>query len=199
MSGHRGRRTVAVRRLLRSTRLRAALALGTVLAVGATGTWAYWTDSATVGGITVSTGSLDLKLNGQDNLTGYTSLNISNMVPGNSVAAVITVQNAANLAFTYTATSSATNADGKNLAGALAVKVTGDATVTGTAPNQTCAGTALAGSGTTLGGSLIGTARPLAGNASEPICVQLTLPTNAATTVQGATTNITLTFNATQS
>ena len=71
---------------------------------------------------------LDLKVNGQDSITGYTSLNITGMVPGNSVAAVLTINNAGTVPFTYTATSAATDPDGKALRNALTVKVTSNAT-----------------------------------------------------------------------
>jgi hypothetical protein len=39
--------------------------------------------------------------------------------------------------------------------------------------------------------------RLLAAGASETLCIQATLPTNASTTLQGATTNVTFTFNGT--
>ena len=93
MTGHRNLRHGAVRRVLCSARVRAALSLGVVLGLGVTGTYAYWTDGVTIAGTSLTAGSIDLKVNGSDTVTGYTSLNISAMVPGNSTAAVLTVSN----------------------------------------------------------------------------------------------------------
>lgn len=181
----------------RSGRLRAALGLGVVASLGVGGTWAHWTDEVSVTGTRLTAGTVDLKVNGQDAVSGYTALTLSAMVPGNSAAAVLTVTNAGTAPVKYTATSTATNADGKGLGAALRAKVTADAAVTGTAPAATCAGTALAGSGTTLGGSLLSTGRLLAPGASGSLCVQVTLPDAAPSSLQGATTDVVLTLTAT--
>lgn len=191
----RSRRQVGA--LLRSTRVRAALSLGVVLSIGASGTFAYWTDSVSVTGTTFTAGTIDLKVNGSDTVTGYTSLNISTMVPGNSVAAVLTVANTGTAPMKYTAATTATNADTKDLRSALVVKVTGDTATSGSSPATTCAGTALAGSGTTLNSSLISTGRLLAAGTNEKVCVQVTLPAGANTSLQGATTDVVLTFTGT--
>lgn len=181
-----------------SVRLRAFFALGVVGVLGATGaTFASWTDQAVVSGTTFTAGSIDLKVNNSDTVTGYTTLNFSTLVPGSTVAGVLTLKNTGTAPVKYTALTSASNADGKSLGAALAVKVTGDASVTGTAPSATCAGSALSGTGTTLGGPLVSTGRLLAAGASENVCVQVTLPGNASSGLQGATTNIGFTFNAT--
>lgn len=185
-------------RRLRSARLRAALGLGVVATVGVTGTFAHWTDSATVAGTTFSTGSLDLKVNGADSVSGYTTLTLTNMVPGNTTAGVLTIRNNGTVPLKYTALTTATNGDAKNLRGGLVVKLTGDAAVSGTSPAATCAGAALAGTGTTLGGPLVTTGRLLAVGASETLCVQVTLPASVTdATLQGATTAVDLTFTGT--
>ena len=65
----------------------------------------------------------------------------------------------------------------------------------------TCPGTALTNSGTSFGGNLVGSSgnpRSLAVGASDTICVQATLPTTAASSLQGQTSNVTLTFRADQ-
>lgn len=188
-------------RHLRSTRVRAALALGAVLTVGVSGTYALWTDSVPVSGVTISSGVLDLKVNTLDAVPAYTDLNLTGMVPGNTVAGILTVRNAGTIPLTYYATAAATNADGKGLGAALVVKVTADSAVTGTAPARTCAGAALATTGTTFAGNLVGapaTQRSLAAGVSETLCIQATLPTTAVSSLQGATTNISLTFTASQ-
>lgn len=185
----------------KSVRARAALGLGAVLLVGVNGTYALWSDTVPVTGVTISSGTLDLTVNTLDSVPSYTDLSLSGMVPGNTVAGVLTVRNAGTVPLTYYATAAASNADGKGLGAALVVKVTADSAVTGTAPARTCAGTALAQTGTAFSGNLVGapaTQRSLAVGASETLCVQATLPSTAASSLQGATTNVSLTFTASQ-
>ena len=89
------------RRLVVSARGRAALGLGVVLAVGATHTFAYWTDAVPVTGTTFTSGTIDLKLNGSDSVSGYTTLSLPAMVPGNSTAGILTTD----VAFSFAGTS----------------------------------------------------------------------------------------------
>lgn len=194
------RRVARAARRADSRSLRILLSLGMVVGVGATGTFAAWTDSVTVTGTSITAGTIDLKVNNLDTVTGYTTMNISNMVPGNTTAGVLTVKNAGTAPLKYYLDASTTNADGKGLGAALTAKVTGDSAVTGSSPSATCAGSALSGSSTAFGASLLGSAaspRLLAAGASETICIQATLPTSAATSLQGATTNVTFTFSGT--
>jgi len=91
---------------LKSTRVRALLSLGVVLALGSTGTMAYWTDSATLSSVTFTSGTLNLAVNnntggtGSDGTTGgaggstaQTSLSMTAMAPGNSSAQLLTIKN----------------------------------------------------------------------------------------------------------
>lgn len=183
--------------MLASARVRAVLGLGVVLSTGVTGTFAHWTDAVTVSGAHFGSGTIDLKVNNADSLPAYTSLNLSTMVPGNSVAGVLTIKNSGIAPLKYTAITTATNADGKNLRGSLVVKVTGASAATGTSPSMTCSGSALTGAQTTLNGSLLSTGRLLAAGASETVCVQVTLDAAASTSLQGAATDVVFTFNAT--
>lgn len=177
--------------------VRVILSSGMLFGIGSAGTFAHWTDQVTVTGVTFTAGTIDLKVNNQDSVTGYTTLNISNMVPGNSVAGVLTVKNAGTAPLKYTATTAATNADGKDLRSGMNVKVTGDSSVTGSSPSATCSGSALAGTGTSLNGGLVTTGRMLSSNTSETLCIQVTLSSSAASSLQGGTTDVTLTFNGT--
>jgi predicted ribosomally synthesized peptide with SipW-like signal peptide len=189
------RRLVRPVRRLDSRSLRIVLSLGLVVGVGATGTFAAWSDTATVQGTSITAGTIDLKLNGaNDNVTGYTTMNISNMVPGNTTAGVITVKNNGTAPLKYYLDASA---GGPNaLFSALQAKVTGDAATTGSSPSVVCPGAALASSSSTFGSGLLSAASPrlLAAGATENICIQATLPSNAASTLQGVTANITFTF-----
>jgi predicted ribosomally synthesized peptide with SipW-like signal peptide len=180
-----------------STGFRVLLSTGLLFGIGSAGTFAHWTDQVTVTGITFTAGTIDLKVNNQDTVTGYTTLNISNMVPGNSVAGVLSVKNAGTAPLKYTAVSAATNGDSKNLRGGLTVKVTGDSSVTGSSPSATCNGSSLSGTGSALNSGLVTTGRLLTANASENLCVQVTLPSSASTSLQGATTDVTVTFTGT--
>ena len=187
----------SARRALTSARTRAALSLGVVLAVGATGTFAYWTDSVSVTGTTFTAGSIDLQVNGLNTVTAYTTLNLATMVPGNSMAGTLVVKNNGASPMKYTAAAAATNLDNKNLRSSLIAKVTADTAATGTSPAMTCAGAALAASGTTVTGGLINTGRQLAPGATETICVQVTLDPAAPSALQNATTDVTFTFTGT--
>jgi len=187
----------------RTTRVVAAVALvAAVLLVGGHGSLAYFTDSAKVTGTTIKTGSIDLKLNGADNVGVFSSLGISGLVPGESTAAVFVVKNGGRSPLTYTVDSAASNDDLKNLRSVLVVKVTGDSAVTGTGHARTCAGTAITGSATSFTTGLIPTARTLAPGAQETLCVQASLPNtppiSTTTTYQGATTEVTFAFHASQ-
>lgn len=181
---------------LRSTRVRAALALGAVVSIAATGSLAAWTDTVTVNGTTLTAGRIDLRVNNQDAITGYSGLNISNMVPGNSVAAVVTVSNNGTVPLTYTLDSVAVDGAPAGMGAQLAARLTGASSVTGTLPNQTCGGTVITGSGSSFNGALIPNpiARTLAVGASETLCIQATLSSTAPSTIQGASTTINFTF-----
>lgn len=195
MSNHSAPRRARRTGWWRSTRLRAALSLGIVLGIGSVGTFAFWTDSVTVSGTTFTAGTLILNVNGSHSPAAYTSLNIANMVPGNTTAGVLTVKNNGTAPLKYSVSATASNADTLGLGAALVAKVTADTTVTGVSPTATCAGTALAGSGTAFTAALISpNGRQLAPGASETICVQATLPSAASNALQGATTNVVLTF-----
>jgi predicted ribosomally synthesized peptide with SipW-like signal peptide len=192
------RRRASMRAVAGSTWLRVVLSSGLLFGIGAAGTFAHWTDAVTVSGVTFTAGTIDLKVNNLDTVASYTTLNISNMVPGNSVAGVLTIKNSGTAPLKYTATSSGTNADSKDLRSGLTVKVTGDSSVTGSSPSATCAGSALSGTGaSSVNSQFITTGRLLASNGTETICLQVTLPSTAASSLQGATTNVTLTFTGT--
>ena len=192
MAEHRSKRAARV-----PQRVQALLALGILALPASLGTFAFWTDDVAITGTTFSTGTLDLRVNGLDTVTGYTTMNLTTMVPGNSVAGVLTVRNQGTAPLKYTAVTAATNADAKNLRGTLVVKVTGDTSVTGSSPTASCAGAALAGTSTVLNAGLVTTGRLLAGGTEEKLCVQVTLPSGAASSLQGASTDVTLTFTGT--
>jgi predicted ribosomally synthesized peptide with SipW-like signal peptide len=183
------------------TTVRYLLSAGTVIGVSVTGTLAVWSDSVTVSGTTFTTGTIDLQVNNLDTVTGYTSLNLPPMVPGNSAAGVLTVKNNGTAPLKYYVDASASNTDTKGLGAALVVKVTNDGSTTGSAPAVTCGGTALASTGTTFAANLVSSTAPrlLAAGTSETLCIQATLPGNLTGSVpgaglQGASTTVGFTF-----
>jgi predicted ribosomally synthesized peptide with SipW-like signal peptide len=179
----------------RSGRLRALLALGTVACLGATGTFAYWSDSVEVSGTEMTSGVLDLQVNNADPLTAFTGLSLSGMYPGTSSAGILTVQNVGTVPLTYTFTSASSN----TALTPLTLKVTGDTAVTGDGTlTQTCPGAALSGSGGTIPSAGVSTARTLQPGASETICLQVALGTTSPDSAQGQSTDLAFTFTGNQ-
>ena len=175
---------------------RAIASLGIVLGLGAIGTLAAWSDSATATSGVFSTGSIDLQLNGnQGNPSAYAfaTLTKTGMMPGDSVAATLPVQNTGTTPFNYTMVANATSSA---LAPQLKVLVS-----TGTSNGTTCTGGTVIANNLPLvsGGAanLIPTARPLAVGGSETLCFKVTLDPNAPVSVQNQTVNTSFNFNAT--
>jgi len=176
--------------------VRLVLGLGIFAVLAIPGTTAAWVDPVSVSGTTLRTGTADLKVNNSD-APAFTAMNASTMEGGDSTAGVLTVKNAGDVPLSYYLSTSATNADGKSLAAQFTVKVTGDAGTSGSFPNLTCSGSALASSGIAFGGDLLGSStnrRSLAAGGTETLCVQASLANGTA--ALGGTTNITFTFTA---
>lgn len=193
MAKHYTSRLRRTARGLRSTPVRAVLSLGVVFGLGAVGTLAYWTDDATLTGGTFTAGTLDIKLSGVDNNPAAftTSFAMTNMQPGDSKSASVSVQNAGSLDFTYTATGTAPGA----LNSTLVFRVVPGGTVSG---NTCTGGTETYNAGLSAGSTgVITSNRPLAAGANETFCVTATIP-NGATTGQGQSTTASFTFNAKQ-
>lgn len=185
----------------RSIRVRALLSLGMLFGITAYGTLAYWSDSVTMDGGTFTSGTLNMQLNGNEgNPTVWTNsvMTLAEMVPGESLAAAFTVDNVGSVAFTYTATGTAT--------GVLAPHLTFQAFAGGAASNPggpfrtgTCTGTSLGGAQV-----LDGTARPVIGTqqlppaTSQTVCFVVRLSTTAPGTMQGQSGNGTFVFTANQ-
>lgn len=190
-----GRRQRVVRSL-RGVRSRALLSLGLAFAAATTGTLAYWTDDVTVSGSTLSTGTINLQVNGQESIVGYAGLNIANMVPGNSTAAVLTVKNAGTAPLKYTIASTYTDSPPTSVGANLTATVTTAIVVTGSSPTATCGGTQIQ-TGTSFNGTLVSTPRLLAAGASEQLCLQATFSASAPSSLQGGSTTLNLTFTGT--
>lgn len=99
------RRDMTDRKLMtfRSSRLdkvRATLALGAVLGLGAVGTMAAWTDTATATSGIFSAASIDLKVDSQD-VVRFAALSMADMVPGSAKTGNLLVRNAGTVSFGY--------------------------------------------------------------------------------------------------
>lgn len=176
--------------------------VGALGLVGGLGTQAYWNDQATVTGATVTSGTLDLLVDGvQGNPATYSwsSLSMTDMAPGESKAGTVTLSNAGTTPFTVAATATASG----NLDPHVTARVVlaGSATTDTTYPRQeACAG----GTQTfndTLGNSgktVIASTSTLAAGATLVVCVSLTLATNAPNSMQGKSYTPVFTFTATQ-
>lgn len=182
-----------------SRKIKAVAALGVLSSAVWASTYATFTDSATADS-TFTTGTVDLLLNAEaDDAYAFTALESSNLKPGDTVYAPLTVANNGTLGFTYTMASSSTNADSKALRDTLELgaKVVANA--------GACDATGYSNSGTTaiaeaaIAGAAIGSARTLAASASEVLCFRILLPSGAGNALQAATTTTTMTFSATQS
>lgn len=198
---------------MKSTRARALLSLGIILGLGSVSTLAYWTDEATLAAGTIQSGSLDLKLDGADNLPSTTKLAITNLVPGESVAATVNVQRApGTVAFTYSVTGKVNETH--ELATGLRFKLFAGAAGTSSANGngirtQSCGGTQLAGG---TDGIALSTATDLVTNrtalatpstvqpaaVTENLCIQAILPSTAGNGTQSKSATATFAFNATQ-
>jgi predicted ribosomally synthesized peptide with SipW-like signal peptide len=184
-----------------SRKLKVIATLGTLSSAVWASTYATFTDSATSTS-TFTAGTVDLLVSSEtDDAYAFTSLEMTNMKPGDVKYAPLTMANAGSLSFSYTMASSSTNADSKALRDALQA----GAKVVANAAACDSAGVGYLASLTTviaegdLSAAAIGSARTLAAGASEVLCFKVELPSTAGDTLQAATTTTTLTFSATQS
>ena len=174
-----------------SGRARATMSVGIVLGLGAVGTLAAWTDNATATSGVFSTGSIEMKLNGDPGdptAYGFTTLTKTGMMPGDSVTATLPVQNTGAAQFKYTLAATATG----EAALAPFMKVT--------VLDQSCT-TAIAGPlglSTTASTPIITAGRQLAATTgSETLCFKVTLDPGVTTALQSKSLNVSFQFAAT--
>ncbi|WP_182526645.1 TasA family protein [Nocardioides dongkuii] len=179
-----------------------ALVGAVVVLMGGQGTFAFWTDEATVRGTAIETGTLDLKVNGSDSHV-TTTLGMAAMVPGQTSAEVVSVRNSGSAPLTYTVNAALTGPDAAAFAsaGALELRVVRNGTRSGQ-PHATCTGGQVLATHrfVATGPTTVVAARqgPLAGNsAATPVCLQVSFSGSAPSSLQGRTTTLALTFAAT--
>lgn len=184
-------------------RVRALLSLGVALGIGSVGTFASWTDDATITGTSFTAGTLDLQVNNADSYA-TTTLGMTAMVPGNTSAEILTVKNNGTVPAKYTLTGglAGANAADYNTAGANGLLLT--IRLGGTKSGATCTGgTALitdqpltsTTTTTILAKRPTGTLTPSGGN--EILCFQVKLSDTAPSSLQGKAATATLTATGT--
>ena len=159
-------------------------------------TQAVWTDSQAVTGNTFSTGTVDISTSPTSALVTF-----AGMVPGDTVTAPLTVSNAGTLQLRYAMSTSISGST--TLSDGLELQIKSGVTTCTTAGFGTD-GTSLYNS--TLTSGAIGSPaqggqagdRTLNPSASEVLCFQVRLPSNAGTGLQGLSTTATFTFAAEQ-
>lgn len=178
------------------------LALGVVAGAPWAVTHAIFSDTASAGSNTFTTGTVDLSLSPATAVVGY-----ANMAPGDATTASLVVTDGGTLELRYAISASATNPDGLGLKDQLALTIK---TIDVTTPGSPCSdfdGTQLyAGDldGTT--GALVGAStqgadpgdRVLAASGSETLCFRVSLPPTTGDAYQGASTTASFTFDAEQ-
>lgn len=176
--------------------------VGALGLVGGLGTQAYWNDVETVAGATVTSGSLDLLVEGEQSYT-WTALDLPNIAPGESTAKVLTLNNAGTTPFTVSITASAT-ASVVALRDAMRVTVVPAGTVSQTSAvyprAESCTGTASFGPAALTGSE---TTVLTESDVVDPwdsltICVRLHLDLAADNSTKSSTYTPTFTITATQ-
>jgi spore coat-associated protein N len=183
-----------------SRKIKVVLALGTLSSAVWASTFATFTDSATAAS-TFTAGTVDLVLNGDtSDAYSFTSLQSSNLKPGDVIYAPLTVANTGSLAFTYSMTSASTNTDSKALRDTLKLgaKLVASAAVCDSAGVGYTASLSTVMAEGAISAAAI-SSRSVATSASEVLCFKVELPSTAGDSLQAATTTTTMTFSATQS
>jgi len=179
------------------TKTRLLLAGAALLGLVWAGTFATFSDTGEADS-TFTAGTLDLVVGGDpDDAYAFTTIEMTNMKPGDVKYAPLTMTNPGTLALRYSMTTSATNPDSKGLAGALLLEARVVATGNDCAEAGFNASTTVAIPSGALTAAAISN-RPLSATGSETLCYRVTLPQSAGNELQGSTTVATFSFNASQ-
>lgn len=181
----------------RAMQIKALLSIGILAGFGAVSTLAAWTGTATaMSAISAATVSLGVGATAVDTASYNVPINGANWYPGMSQAAAVVVKNTSSIAVPYSITGSVVETGGGLLGNALNVVVT-SGNVTGTAPAATCSGAPVVSKPASAAFPAPVVRPTLNPGASATLCVQYTLPLNAANTLQGSSTTVKLAFTAT--
>ncbi|WP_435741559.1 TasA family protein [Nocardioides sp. SYSU DS0663] len=192
----------AARRAERQPRRHARLAAGVaallgavVVLMGGQGTFAFWTDQASVTGGSFVAGKLDLTVDGQQGASAphvKADLAMGSMLPGESVARVITVANVGDAPLTWVPQVTKGGGLGPALTVEMTVGPSTSVTNSTTYPRVgTCSGGTVMNAGATSG--------RLSRGESRQLCVRVALPADTGNGFQGASGgSVTISLNASQ-
>lgn len=186
-----------------STRVRALLCFGMILGLGTVGTLAVWSDNAAATSGVFSTGTVDLRVN-EVKSHDFGELHLADMLPGESIAKTLTVQNHGSVPVRY-AMAASTPAGSPQLTGFLQVSANPAGTPTNTMVNGlrkgSCSGPGIGPVTLISGGSapVLPARGPLAPfTGEESLCIVAELSTTANSAVQSQVLNpLTLDFTTT--
>lgn len=168
------------------------------------GTYALWNDRGRIEASSLTSGRLDLRLDpgtgAVDDVTAWSGLQLTDIAPGESKAAVVTVRNDGDVPFALSATASAAGAE---LAPAVTLRVVAEAaaSVDTTYPRQErCGAGTVVFSGTlTTSTTTLPAAGVLPARTAVGLCFEATLSADAGNTLQGRSWTPTFVLTATQS
>ncbi|GAA2956044.1 hypothetical protein ACFO7V_11965 [Glutamicibacter bergerei] len=185
----------------RAMQVKALLAMGILVGFGSVSTLASWTDSATAtANLGAATVSLATGRSAAEATTAEYLVPVSptNWYPGTSQAAMVAVKNTSTISVPYKIEGEVVETAPGTLGNALKVVVKTGSTVSGAAPNATCSGGAAIFTKASGSPFPAGVSRTnLSQGAAEALCVEYSLPLNAANSLQGNTTSVKLKFTAT--
>lgn len=202
-------------------RTRALMATGILFALGATGTYAYWSDQGTIAIGPIESGTLDLTAGdssgtADDNLTGtgpnnwnYTAFTISEMIPNESISKTVVVRNSGSAPLRFNATVRSTDNDLTSGSDGLQIVVfdnSSAAAQTGSQATGNRAGTCSGGSqvfsgyvSTSVSSNFFGSDVSLPGTGdTRSLCVRAILDIDAPNSLQGDSTDIVISPSAVQ-
>lgn len=173
-----------------SRRTRAVLSMGMVIGIAVVGTLALWSSTVSTRSGEFTTATITILADGVKSASF--AFAPSGILPGQSAAKVVTVSNTGTAPFRYTASVSSADALGQGVtltavAGATASGGTcGPGTVLTTAKSITSTASAFA----------TGRGPVAATSGTDPLCVQLNLPTTAPASLAGTSGSVLFTFTA---
>lgn len=170
---------------------RAGLTVGIVLGAGAVGTMAAWSDSATAVSGNFSAGEVEvvnLEINGDAPVHQFLTMNRSSVLRGQSAAGSLDVQNTGTADLTWSMSAGASGA--QELTSVLTVGLYSGAGNNG----FTCSGQQIGSTLAMSSSPTLATERPLASGASEEVCVQVTVRSDAGIAARFKIANPTFQF-----
>ncbi|EGD54975.1 hypothetical protein SCNU_10606 [Gordonia neofelifaecis NRRL B-59395] len=190
------------------TRARAIASLGMVFGLGAVGTMAAWSDTATAstGMFETSAVNVQMKVNDNRPVYNFVSLKKINLARGATTAGMLAVKNTGSDAFNYATGVDTADNGTATYGGASASVFAQNLLVTvrkgGTVSGDTCTGGTVLGTADTplvIGSkALVPTTGPLAVNATDDLCIQVKVNPNAPKEARMSAVSVKFKFTATK-